>query len=128
MSVIKILVAAIMVSFGGAVNAQPVAVGTELQIGDVPIHDPVMMKQDSIYYLFATGNGISLWSSKDRKMWKKEKPVFDAPPAWAVALPVLKGTSGRLIFVITTAFTISIIRCRRLGKILRVLVWRSIKL
>lgn len=59
---------------------------------NIPVHDPVMTRQDGIYYLFATGNGISRWSSKDMKNWKKEKPVFSAPPAWAVqAVPGFKG-------------------------------------
>jgi arabinan endo-1,5-alpha-L-arabinosidase len=45
-----------------------------------PAHDPVMIKQDSIYYLFTTGGGVA--SSTDMKTWKREKPVFDKPPAW----------------------------------------------
>ncbi|RYF94099.1 MAG: arabinan endo-1,5-alpha-L-arabinosidase [Chitinophagaceae bacterium] len=50
----------------------------------IPVHDPVMIKQDSIYYLFCTGRGISKWSSRDMIQWKQEKPVFDTLP-WAVA-------------------------------------------
>lgn len=50
---------------------------------NIPVHDPVMIKQDSIYYLFCTGRGISVWSSKDMQSWKREKPVFDTLP-WAV--------------------------------------------
>lgn len=34
---------------------------------DVRVHDPVMIKQDDTYYLFCTGRGISVWSSKDMK-------------------------------------------------------------
>jgi arabinan endo-1,5-alpha-L-arabinosidase len=49
----------------------------------IPVHDPVMIKQDSLYYLFCTGRGISVWSSKDLTNWKREKPVFDTLP-WAV--------------------------------------------
>ncbi|MEO6283737.1 MAG: arabinan endo-1,5-alpha-L-arabinosidase [Dyadobacter sp.] len=51
---------------------------------NIPVHDPVMMRQDGIYYIFATGRGISTWSSKDMKSWKKENPVFSSPPEWAV--------------------------------------------
>lgn len=51
---------------------------------NVPVHDPVMIRQDGVYYVFATGWGISMWSSKDMQNWKKEKPVFNAPPEWAV--------------------------------------------
>jgi arabinan endo-1,5-alpha-L-arabinosidase len=33
-----------------------------------------------------------MWSSPDRVNWKREKPVFDQPPAWAVeAVPGFKG-------------------------------------
>jgi arabinan endo-1,5-alpha-L-arabinosidase len=59
---------------------------------DVPVHDPVMSRQDGTYYLFATGRGISVWSSRDMKSWKKEKPVFSSPPEWAVkAVPGFRG-------------------------------------
>ena len=47
-------------------------------------HDPVMIKQDDKYYIFATGNGIDVWSSADMKSWTREKPVFALPPTWAV--------------------------------------------
>ncbi|MBD0822845.1 hypothetical protein [Aestuariibaculum marinum] len=36
-------------------------------------HDPVMIKQDSIYYLFTTGGGMT--KSKDLKTWDRLKPV-----------------------------------------------------
>lgn len=51
---------------------------------DISVHDPVMIKQDGIYYIFCTGNGISSFSSTDMKNWKLEKPVFAAPPAWVI--------------------------------------------
>jgi arabinan endo-1,5-alpha-L-arabinosidase len=36
--------------------------------------------------------GISVYSSTDRQTWQKERPVFDAAPAWAVeAIPGFKG-------------------------------------
>lgn len=55
-------------------------------------HDPVMIRQDNRYYLFCTGNGITVWSSADRQQWKREAPVFDKPPAWAVAaIPRFRG-------------------------------------
>lgn len=50
----------------------------------ISVHDPVLIKQDSVYYLFCTGRGISAWSSTNMKEWKKEKQVFDTLP-WAVA-------------------------------------------
>lgn len=59
---------------------------------NISVHDPVMAKQGDTYYLFCTGMGISMWSSKDMREWKKEKPVFSEAPAWAVkAIPTFKG-------------------------------------
>lgn len=84
---IIILLLVVNITFG-----QPIPVGTERDIKNVPVHDPVMIKQDSVYYVFATGNGISAWSSVDMKTWKKQNPVFDTPPAWALkAVPGFKG-------------------------------------
>ena len=73
-------------------HAQPIAEGTILPIRETPVHDPVLIKQGNTYYLFCTGMGISVWSSKDLKKWKKEAPVFSSPPAWAVqAVPAFGG-------------------------------------
>ena len=59
---------------------------------DISVHDPVMTRQDSTYYIFCTSNGIAMWSSGDRVHWKAEKPVFATPPQWAVdAIPGFKG-------------------------------------
>jgi arabinan endo-1,5-alpha-L-arabinosidase len=61
-------------------------------VTDVPIHDPVMIRAGTTYYLFATGRGISVWSSADRVHWHREAPVFPAPPQWAVdAVPGFAG-------------------------------------
>ena len=61
-------------------------------ITDVPVHDPVMIRQGDTYYIFATGPGIAVWSSPDRVHWKHEKPVFAEPPAWALdAIPTFRG-------------------------------------
>jgi arabinan endo-1,5-alpha-L-arabinosidase len=48
-----------------------------------PAHDPVMIRQDSVYYMFCTGFGVSMWSSLDRKNWRQERPVFAQAPKWA---------------------------------------------
>lgn len=48
------------------------------------VHDPVMIKQDNTYYLYSTGWNISCMSSTDLKKWRFEKPVFNAPPMWAM--------------------------------------------
>ncbi len=73
--------------------AQPVSIGTVLPTRQTGVHDPVMIKQQDTWYLFCTGNGISVWSSKDLQNWRKEKQVFDKPPEWAVkAIPGFKGS------------------------------------
>lgn len=56
------------------------------------VHDPVMIREKGTYYLFCTGMGISVFSSPDMENWKKEKPVFQAPPQWALnTIPSYKG-------------------------------------
>jgi arabinan endo-1,5-alpha-L-arabinosidase len=60
----------------------------------ISVHDPVMIRQDSIYYIFCTGMGISVWSSTDMKNWKKRKPVFNKPPQWA--LDTIKDFKGHI--------------------------------
>ncbi|RDV13048.1 arabinan endo-1,5-alpha-L-arabinosidase [Pontibacter diazotrophicus] len=58
---------------------------------NIAVHDPVMIKQDNTYYLFSTGRGIAVWSSKDMQNWKREEAVFSEAPAWAVeAVPTFK--------------------------------------
>jgi len=49
---------------------------------NISTHDPEMIQQDSLYYVFCTGNGVSMWSSKNMITWKQEKPVFDVAPKW----------------------------------------------
>ncbi len=61
-------------------------------LAQIRVHDPVMIKQNRNYYLFCTGRGISVWSSSDMVSWKKENPVFEKAPEWAVkAVPGFKG-------------------------------------
>lgn len=56
------------------------------------VHDPVMAYEDGVYYMFATGFGISMMSSTDMVSWKREKPVLDPAPEWAKTLvPKYKG-------------------------------------
>ena len=58
----------------------------------IPVHDPVIIRQDSAYYIFCTGQGITAFSSQDMKHWKQLKPVFDKAPQWAVdAISSFKG-------------------------------------
>ena len=56
------------------------------------VHDPVMIQQDSMYYVFCTGMGITKYASPDMKKWTLEKPVFATAPEWAVqTVPGFKG-------------------------------------
>lgn len=54
------------------------------QSQNISVHDPVMIRQDGIYYVFCTGNGISMFSSPDMVNWKQEKPVFSTAPEWVI--------------------------------------------
>lgn len=64
------------------------AVGSGLAWADeeysanVRIHDPVLIRENGTYYLFGTGRGIATFSSRDLRSWRKEPPVFAAPPEW----------------------------------------------
>nr|WKN34089.1 arabinan endo-1,5-alpha-L-arabinosidase [Tunicatimonas sp. TK19036] len=61
---------------------------------DIRVHDPVMIKQGDMYYLFCTGRGISVFSSPDMKTWTEEEPVFNQPPDWTQA--VVPGFRGHM--------------------------------
>jgi arabinan endo-1,5-alpha-L-arabinosidase len=52
--------------------------------GDIRVHDPVMIKQGDTYYVFHTGFGISVKTSKDRITWKRDSNVFSRSniPSW----------------------------------------------
>lgn len=64
----------------------------QLPTKEVSVHDPVLIKQDSIYYIFSTGNGIKVQRSKDLLNWTTEQPVFKQPPTWALnSIPNFKG-------------------------------------
>lgn len=56
---------------------------TPLQ-GDLRVHDPVMIKQGNTYYVYHTGKGISIKTSKDRIHWVNAGSVFNETntPAW----------------------------------------------
>jgi arabinan endo-1,5-alpha-L-arabinosidase len=54
------------------------------QSQNISVHDPVMIRQDGVYYVFCTGNGISMFSSPDMVNWKQENPVFASAPQWVI--------------------------------------------
>ncbi|WP_020654499.1 arabinan endo-1,5-alpha-L-arabinosidase [Massilia niastensis] len=57
--------------------------GGSAHAAQVSVHDPVMAREGSRYYLFSTGPGITFYSSSDMKTWKPEGRVFQGEPAWA---------------------------------------------
>ena len=58
----------------------------------IGVHDPAIIREDSMYYIFCTGQGISAFSSPDKKHWKQLGPVFNQIPAWAIkSIPGFKG-------------------------------------
>ncbi len=62
------------------------------QITDIRSHDPVMIEEDGRYYIFHTGQGISVMTSTNMKDWNRSAPVFAEPPTWAMeAVPGFKG-------------------------------------
>ena len=75
------------------VTLAPLGAGTAQEIialgGDVaPVHDPVVIKEKGVYYLFCTGgrNGqgvIPIRSSTDMRSWKAAGFVMESLPAWA---------------------------------------------
>lgn len=60
---------------------------------DARVHDPsTIVKCGSDFWLFATGNGIASWRSRDLTHWERGPRVFAEPPAWtAQAVP---GSTG----------------------------------
>jgi arabinan endo-1,5-alpha-L-arabinosidase len=60
----------------------------------VSIHDPVMAKEGSSYFLFSTGPGITFYSSYDMKTWRLRGRVFAEEPVWA--RNVAKGFNGHI--------------------------------
>ena len=55
------------------------------------VHDPVMIRQDSTWYLFCTGKGIMTLSSDNLTDWNNCGPVFEVVPAWTqAAIPEFK--------------------------------------
>lgn len=56
--------------------------GARVLKGDLRVHDPVMIKEGDTYYIFSTGKGISIKTSKDRITWKNTGSVFPEPLSW----------------------------------------------
>ena len=85
----KYLLPVFLIFLNNSLFAQPKSLINDSLIG---VHDPVIIRQDSMYYIYCTGQGITAFSSTDKKHWKQLKPVFNEAPAWAVkAVPGFKG-------------------------------------
>jgi arabinan endo-1,5-alpha-L-arabinosidase len=50
--------------------------------GDISVTDPALFRWQDTYWVFSTGPGISVRSSKDLATFQLEKPVFAQNPAW----------------------------------------------
>ncbi len=62
--------------------------------GDIRTHDPVMIKEGGTYYVFQTGPGVGVKTSKDRIAWKRDSSVFsrsNLPPWFKNDIPDQKG-------------------------------------
>lgn len=64
------------------------------QAKQVDVHDPVMTREGDIWYLFSTGPGITIYSSKDRVNWTFSDRAFATEPTWAKN--VAPGFNGHL--------------------------------
>jgi arabinan endo-1,5-alpha-L-arabinosidase len=53
-----------------------------------------MAKEGDTYYLFSTGPGITFYSSKDMKTWRRRGRVFPSEPSWARG--IASGFNGHL--------------------------------
>lgn len=90
-----LLSACLLVAVNAAYADTPVKTAVpsrEIPIEQVMTHDLVLARQGDRFYLFATGEGVSVMSSSDLKTWKFEKPVFEEAPQWAV--DAIKGYHG----------------------------------
>jgi arabinan endo-1,5-alpha-L-arabinosidase len=74
-----------MVAVAAAVWCGP-PVATGQPTTDVPIHDPVMIKQGDTYYALGTGEGIPIWASPDMVTWERSGQVLDETPRWVLEL------------------------------------------
>jgi arabinan endo-1,5-alpha-L-arabinosidase len=66
--------------------------GTNSARSSLFVHDPVMIKEGDTYYVFGTGKGIGIKTSKDRVNWSRAGRVFnDSLVWWKTDIPDQKG-------------------------------------
>ncbi len=62
------------------------------QYESIIAHDPVIIQEDGMYYVFTTGHGIDIWQSDNMKDWRRVGSAFKETPQWTVdAIPTFKG-------------------------------------
>lgn len=69
----------------------------------IPIHDPVLTRQNGTYYLFGTGTGVTVWSSKDRRTrprWCKAARCISTPATtWSPPSGALRDARVAVLFL-----------------------------
>ena len=90
---ITILLMCGMCALSLCVNAQRTPHSEPFVVDTLMAHDPVMAFEDGTYYLYATGHGISMATSKDRNTWTVyPKDVLERVPQWTFdSVPDFKG-------------------------------------
>lgn len=57
-----------------------------------PLHDPCIIRAADTYYVFCTGRGVAIRTSRDLIHWKRDGDVFETMPAWIKQ--VVPGATG----------------------------------
>jgi len=82
---------ALFLRLGAAILALAGVAGAG-QAAQVQVHDPVMAKEGTTYYVYSTGPGITFYSSPDLRHWRPEGRIFAGQPDWAKrAAPTFDG-------------------------------------
>lgn len=106
----------VMVGAVGSVQAVIWGESSEVPSSAPMVHDPVMIKQGDTYYLFCTGRGVTVMSSKDLKEWKRRVlcSVKYRNGQWKW-FPVLGGISGHpiLSFIKVNIIVLFLLRFRK---------------
>lgn len=62
--------------------------------GDVYAHDPAIIKADSLWWTFSTGDGIQVLYSSNGTYWTRGTQIFSAAPSWwSTYVPAHSGLS-----------------------------------
>ncbi|ALX65742.1 arabinan endo-1,5-alpha-L-arabinosidase [Microbacterium sp. XT11] len=81
LSAVAVLAAALVVSGCSAGGARDVS-------GDLATHDPALVQEDGVWYVYSTGNGtvsdgnVQIRSSRDGVDWRYRGEVWDDKPEW----------------------------------------------